>query len=47
MKTAVLPSIPAPLDYPGRPRALVFTAIGLGLGWRSRSSKARSRNKIR
>ena len=31
MKTAVLASIPAPLDYPGRPCALVFTAIGLGL----------------
>jgi 2'-5' RNA ligase len=31
MKTAVLASISAPLDYPGRPCALVFTAIGLGL----------------
>ncbi len=31
MKTAVLASIPAPLDYLGRPCALVFTAIGLGL----------------
>ncbi len=31
MKTAVLPSIPAPLDYPGRPRALVFAAVGIGL----------------
>jgi hypothetical protein len=31
MKTAVLASIPAPLDYSGRPFALVFTAIGLGL----------------
>ena len=31
MKTAVLATIPAPLDYPARPCALVFTAIGLGL----------------
>jgi len=31
MKTSVLASIPAPLDYPGRPCALVFAAIGLGL----------------
>ena len=31
MKTAVLPSIPAFLDYPVRLCALVFTAIGLGL----------------
>jgi hypothetical protein len=35
MKTAALASIPAPLDYPvdypARPCALVFTAIGLGL----------------
>jgi hypothetical protein len=31
MKAAVLASIPAPLDYLGRPCALVFTAIGLGL----------------
>ena len=31
MKTAVLANIPAPQDYPGRPCALVFTAIGLGL----------------
>jgi hypothetical protein len=32
MDTAILASIPAPLDYPGRPLALGFTAIGLGLG---------------
>lgn len=31
MKTAVLVSIPAPLNNPARPRALVLTAIGLGL----------------
>ena len=31
MKTAPLASVPAPLDYPGRPCALVFTAMGLGL----------------
>jgi 2'-5' RNA ligase len=31
MKTAVLASFLAPLDYPGRPRALVVTAVGLGL----------------
>ncbi len=31
MKTAVLASIPALLDYPGRPCAPVFTAICLGL----------------
>jgi 2'-5' RNA ligase len=31
MKTAVLASIPAPLDYPSRSCAPVFTAIGLGL----------------
>jgi 2'-5' RNA ligase len=31
MKTAVLASIPAPLDYSGRPCAFVLTAIGLGL----------------
>ena len=31
MKTAVLASIPDLLDHPGRPCALVFTAIGLGL----------------
>jgi hypothetical protein len=31
MKTAVLAITPAPLDSPGRPCILVFTAIGLGL----------------
>jgi len=31
MKTAVLASIPDPLDHPGRPCALVFIAVGLGL----------------
>jgi hypothetical protein len=31
MQTAVLASFLAPLDYPGRPRALVVTAVGLGL----------------
>src|SRR5215475_3962912 len=31
MKIAVLASIPAPLDHPGHPGALAFTAIGLGL----------------
>jgi len=31
MKTAVLASIPAPPGYPGRPWALVFAVIGLGL----------------
>src|SRR6201990_1520315 len=31
MKTAVLASISASLDYPGHPHALVFTVAGLGL----------------
>jgi 2'-5' RNA ligase len=31
MKTALVPSAPASLGQPRRPRALVFTAVGLGL----------------
>jgi len=31
MKTAVVPSIPAPLGQPRHPHALVFTVVGLGL----------------